>query len=325
MLIKEDMVRRIGKTSALVESGILAAVAVLFTLVGNYIPVLDMVVNVLWPLPIILCGRRNGVKWSILCLVVTGCMVAVLLSPFQALTQCLILGLIGLLMGYGMRKQLSPVKILLLGSLGALISTILSGIAAYVFMDVNVIQVFFSSIDESLDMSSGIFQTLGMNMGQEQLAQMKKMFELVLPAGVLLSAPITAFANYWAARKILARLGDYYDGFPPISQWVFPKWILLFYGAGLVMMIYFGRNNDGSVIYRAGYTVFTMVSMVLLLQGLCVVRWYVEYRQYPRFLIPLSLLLTFTIPIASQFIVVIGAYDMVCDLRKLRHRKPAGE
>lgn len=55
------MIRR--KTSAIVESGILAAIAVIFTLIGNYIPVLDVIVSVWWPLPIILCGRRNGLMW----------------------------------------------------------------------------------------------------------------------------------------------------------------------------------------------------------------------------------------------------------------------
>lgn len=322
---KEDMVRRIGKTSALVESGILAAVAVLFTLIGNYVPVLDMIVNVLWPLPIILCGRRNGLKWSVLCLIVTGCVVAVLLSPLQALTQCLILGLIGLMMGYGMRRQLSPVKTLLLGSLGALISVILSGIAAYVFMNINVIETFYSSLDESLDISSGIFQTLGLgNAAEAQLAQMKKMFELILPAGVLLSAPITAFANYWAARKVLARMGDYYPWFPPMSLWTLPKWLLLPYGIGMVMMVYFGKD-DASIMYRLAFTVYTMVSMMLLLQGLCVVRWYVEYRGGPKFLLPLALMLTFTMPIASQALVVTGAYEMVVDFRKIRHKKPGEE
>ena len=252
-------------------------------------------------------------------------MVAVLLSPLQALTQCLILGLIGLLMGYGMRKQMSPVKTLLLGSLGALISVILSGIVAYVFMNINVIQAFYSSLDESLEMSSGIFQTLGMGKAAEtQLAQMKKMFELILPAGVLLSAPITAFANYWAARKVLARMGDYYPWFPPMSLWALPKWLLLPYGVGMVMMVYFGKN-DASILYRVGFTVYTMVSMMLLLQGLCVVRWYVEYRQGPKFLLPLALMLTFTIPIASQFLVAVGAYEMVMDLRKVRHKKPGEE
>ena len=91
------MIRR--KTSAIVESGILAAIAVIFTLIGNYIPVLDVIVSVWWPLPIILCGRRNGLMWSVLCLLVTGAVVAVLISPLQAVTQVLILGILGLVMG----------------------------------------------------------------------------------------------------------------------------------------------------------------------------------------------------------------------------------
>lgn len=306
------------KTSSLVESGILAAVAVLFTLVGNYIPVLDLIVSILWPLPIILCGRRNGLKWSILCLLVTGCVVAVLLSPLQALTQCLILGLIGLFMGYAMRKQMTPVQTLLMGSLGALLSTVLSALAAYFFMHVNVIEVFFQSIDESVSMSSEIFQTLGMSgFSETQLAQMKKMFELILPAGVLLSAPITAIANYWAARKILGRLGDYYPWFPPFALWKMPKWLLLPYGIGM-MLIFFGQNYQDSLVYRGGYTLYMMMNMLLLVQGLCLIRWYVEYRRYPRILLPLSLLLTFTLPIASQLVVVLGAYEMVFDLRKIR-------
>ncbi len=306
------------KTSSLVESGILAAVAVLFTLVGNYVPVLDLIVSILWPLPIILCGRRNGLKWSVLCLVVTGVVVSVLLSPMQALTQCVILGLIGLFMGYAMRKQMSPVNTLLMGSLGALISTLLSALAAYYLMDVNVIQVFFDSIDESISMSGDLLKTMGMGgFNGAQLDQLKKMFELILPAGIILSAPVTAMANYWAARKILARMGDYYPWFPPFALWKLPKWLLLPYGIGM-MLIFFGQNYQDSWLYRGGYTLYMMMNMLLLVQGLCLIRWYVEYKHYPRILIPLSLILTFTIPIASQLIVVLGAYEMVFDLRKIR-------
>lgn len=311
---------RYHKTSALVESGILAAVAVLFTLVGNYVPVLDLVVSILWPLPLILCGRRNGLKWSILCLVVTGCVVAVLLSPLQALTQCVILGLIGLFMGEGMRRQLSPVKILLLGSLGALISTGLSILAAYYLMDINVVKTFFDSIEESLSMSNDLFKTIGMNgMSDVQMAQLRRIFELILPSGVLLSAPITAFANYWAARKVLARMGDYYPWFPPVSQWVIPKWVLLPYAVGMVIITVYQKSPD-MLLYRAGYTVYMLSSMLLLLQGLCLVRWYVEEKHYPRALMPLALLLTFTMPLASQFVVVMGAYEMVFDVRKIRRK-----
>ena len=64
-----------------------------------------------------------------------------------------------------------------------------------------------------------------------------------------------------------------------------------------------------------------MASMFLLLQGLCLIRWFVEYRHYPRFLLPLALVLTFTMPVVSQFVVVLGAYDMVFDIRKIRRKQ----
>lgn len=109
------MIRR--KTSAIVESGILAAIAVIFTLIGNYIPVLDVIVSVWWPLPIILCGRRNGLMWSVLCLLVTGAVVAVLISP-PGRYPGPYSGHLGSCHGEGMRRQKSPASVLLWGSLG---------------------------------------------------------------------------------------------------------------------------------------------------------------------------------------------------------------
>lgn len=212
------MIRR--KTSAIVESGILAAIAVIFTLIGNYIPVLDVIVSVWWPLPIILCGRRNGLMWSVLCLLVTGAVVAVLISPLQAVTQVLILGILGLVMGEGMRRQKSPASVLLWGSLGALLSVVLSGLAAYFLMGINVVESFTHAIAESVQMTKDIYDTLGVSgiMTTESLERMQHMLSLVLPAGLLLSCPISAFVNYWAARKVLSRLGDPYPWFPPLPR-----------------------------------------------------------------------------------------------------------
>ena len=60
------------KTSAMVEAGILAAIAIVFALISTYVPVLGMLVNFIWCLPIILCGMRNGLRWSIMTLAVSG-------------------------------------------------------------------------------------------------------------------------------------------------------------------------------------------------------------------------------------------------------------
>lgn len=131
----------IRKTSALVEAAILAAIAVIFTLAGEFIPVLGMFTNLFWPLPIILCGRRNGLKWSILCLLVTAAIIAMLVGPFTALTTVLLLGIIGLAMGEGMRRNMSPGKILLVGTVASMVSLVLSIAAGYFLLHVDVLKI----------------------------------------------------------------------------------------------------------------------------------------------------------------------------------------
>lgn len=50
--------------------------------------------------------------------------------------------------------------------------------------------------------------------------------------------------------------------------------------------------------------------MLLLLQGLSVVLWYVQVGK-PRFWFPLAVLTSFVIPLVSQFLVVMGAIEIV--------------
>ena len=103
-----------------------------------------------------------------------------------------------------------------MGSLGALLSVVLSGLAAYFLMGINVVESFTHAIAESVQMTKDIYDTLGVSgiMTTESLERMQHMLSLVLPAGLLLSCPISAFVNYWAARKVLSRLGDPYPLVP---------------------------------------------------------------------------------------------------------------
>ena len=48
----------VRKTSEMVEAGILAAIAVLFAILGTYLPVLGVIFNFLWAVPVAVCGGR---------------------------------------------------------------------------------------------------------------------------------------------------------------------------------------------------------------------------------------------------------------------------
>lgn len=86
----------IRKTSAMVEAGILAAVAIVMALISMYVPVLGAFVNFVWPLPIVICGCRHGLKWSIMTLLVATVIIAMIISPINAFFLAAIFGLLGL-------------------------------------------------------------------------------------------------------------------------------------------------------------------------------------------------------------------------------------
>lgn len=69
----------VRKTSEMVEAGILAAIAVLFAILGTYLPVLGVIFNFLWAVPVAVCGMRNGLRWSIMTLIVAGAVIGSLL------------------------------------------------------------------------------------------------------------------------------------------------------------------------------------------------------------------------------------------------------
>ena len=92
------------KTSAMVEAGILSAIAIVMALIAMYVPVIGAFVNFVWPLPIIICGMRHGFKYSVMTLIVATIIVAIVISPIQAFFLGAIFGLLGLILGvlYGM-------------------------------------------------------------------------------------------------------------------------------------------------------------------------------------------------------------------------------
>ncbi len=319
----------IKKTSALVESAILAAIAVIFTLAGEYIPLVGMFTNLFWPLPIILCGRRNGLKWSTLCLLVTAAIIAMLVGPLTALTTVLLLGIIGLVMGEGMRRNMSPGKILLVGTMASIVSIVLSIAAGYFLLHIDVAKNLTDSLEQSFSLTMDLYKKTGMSLAQmgEMQAQMgaiTKMLKISLPAIVFLSAPITVLINYWGARKVLSRMGEYYPWFPPFAQWQLPKTAILPYllAIGLLFLM---RNRPEHVLYILGYNLFIFFNVIMVINALALIYWYTITRQKSKGLFYLGLFLVFFSQLFSQLAVIVGAYDIIFDFRKLRKRPTESE
>ena len=314
------------KTSAMVEAGILAAIAIVFALISTYVPVLGMLVNFIWCLPIILCGMRNGLRWSIMTLVVSGAVVAILISPINALLLVAVFGPLGLVVGECMKRKLPPVKLMAISSVAAFVSLIASVGITFAFLGSDPISMFFGMFDEALADITAIYKQQGLSEEQIQAATTSaqdsfKLIRLVLPASFVISAPILAFINYWVAKSILNKLGEHFEPFPPFTSIILPRWLAIPYIISLVLVFTFD-GQQASMPYLLGVNLQMLCSFILVMQGLAIIFWYIKDKNLPKWWGKVAVALIFISQFVSQYVVFIGVFDLFMDFRKIRKGQP---
>lgn len=312
------------KTSAMVEAGILAAIAVVMALISMYVPVIGAFINFVWPLPVIICGTRNGIKYSIMTLVVASLIIAIVISPIQAFFLGIIFGLLGLVLGECLRRHLPPVKIMLYGSIAAIIALVLNVVMSFAILDIDPIAMIFSQLDSSLNTMAEFYRSHGISEEETKAAiashaEMLKMMRIIMPGAFFLSAPLFAFINYFVAKKILTRLGERYEELPPFTQWIVPGWVLIPFMLSLGGVTYFFINKQTETwMYKLCVNVQTVCTFALVLQAIVLVYWYVQNKNKPKWWAGVATTLIFFVPIFSQIMVYVGAFDIVVDFRKIR-------
>ena len=307
----------------MVEAGILAAVAIVMALIAMYIPVLGTFVNFVWPLPIIACGVRNGLKWSILTTLVAGLICAMLLNPLQAFILVAVFGILGLILGECMRRNTSPLAILFYGSIGGLLALAINFAIAFLILDINPVAMLFESFDQGLIQMAEFQRSKGI--AEAEIAatiasykELIRMMRIIMPGAFLLTAPVLAFINYWAAKKILTKLGNHFEELPPFRNLVIPRWCLLPYALSL-LGIGFAAQYLGTEhwIYLLLVNIQMVFSAIFVLQGLSLAYWYCYEKNKPRYLAHILAFFIF-IQIVSFVVLWVGAFDCVADFRKLR-------
>ena len=264
----------VRKTSEMVEAGILAAVAVLFAILGAYLPILGALFNLLWPVPVAVCGMRNGLRWSVMTLIVAGAVIGSLLGPLQSLSIMAMFGLMGLVLGECLHRGYRPVKTLLFSSVATLISIILSIGLGMLVLGTDPVNLMFEGMEQAMQESTVYYREAGMS--EEQIAAAVKdnqnllaTIRLILPGSLVVCSPILAFANYMAARKILGKMGVAFEPLPPFTHWRVPEYFIWPYGLS-VMVVSFWRDAP-QLVFDLAMNLQMVVSVVFFVQGLAVV------------------------------------------------------
>ncbi|MDD4599706.1 hypothetical protein SDC9_04210 [bioreactor metagenome] len=312
------------KVKPMVEGGVLSAVAIIFAIISAYLPVIGPFVNLIWPVPIILLGVRHGYKWSILATAVAGVLIAMLMHPLHAVSVVVGFGLIGIVVGYAIRAEYSPMKIIAWGAVASFVSKAAVLAISAVVLGMNPLTMQTDVLGTAVGQAVELYR--GMGMTEENLAQIAgnmqglvDLLKVILPSGFVLAAILDTYLNFMLARIVLRKLGHHIEGFPPFKLWSLPQFIGYFFILSLVGM-YWGKSRELVMLYNIAANIQVLTSMFLFVQGLALFYFVGDKYNLSRLVRGIILVLILTSGFLSQGLIFAAAIDMAVDYRGLRRR-----
>lgn len=313
------------QTKALVEGAVFAGVTALLGIVYYYSSYLGIIAMV-WPVPVIIVGYRNGLKASILSAMSAGLIVSMLTQPLVGVGLLLGFGLPGILMGYMISKRVSPYIIVVLCGLVLSITMVSEFVLSLMASGIDIM-TFFTSFDTTFRQQMEFVLNLYRQMGiaEKDLQYMSDYFsktvdmvKLIFPSALLISGLMFSLIDYKLTRLILKRIGHVIPDIEAFSKWRLKEpysFILL----GLSVLAGIVSNYKISGLSAAALNVSTILMLIFSVIGVSVVVYY--SRVYgDRYAVPKAMriaIIVLIVLVFMQFVALIGILDMFLNIRKL--------
>jgi len=308
------------RTRALVESALLAAIGVVLVLVGYYVPILGTIAMFLWPLPSAVCVIRHGTRWGFLSSLVTGLALLLFMDWFTVLGLWILFAATGITFGYTIKEGYSSMTIILLTSVAFLVGIVASFLSMYLIGGFSVSDLLDAYVSSLGSASSAVEKILGRDsLGQfGDLENLKNQMLRLLPGGVLAGAVIQSYLSFEVGRRVLDRIGCHVEPLPPFSEWILPDYIGFIAIASFIALI-LGQQYNNDVVLLIGENVFSVMCLVMFIQGASLVSYYLLRAGFPGFLVGLAVVFLFLTSGINTLIMVVGLSDVLFDFRRLRY------
>ncbi|MFL0248328.1 YybS family protein [Candidatus Clostridium stratigraminis] len=321
------MDKSIYKTKSIVEAGIISAIIIVLMLITSYMPFIPFIGTMILPLPVAILYVRHDLKVTILAILVSTIIIAMVFNPVKALLSVLSFSLVGLVLGYGVRKDKNSTVTLLLLTVATAISNAISiVITAALIEKTSLYSLLVSSINT---MNDALKQTIdiykGMSMPQQQLDQFQAIIKLLTPelfiniaaASIIIGAFLSSIINYLVAKAVLRRLGINLKKLRNFTE----IYINSLAGAIIIIPLPLGvylqakKIAIGAPILTSGLMIMQYVYLVI---GISVVTYFLLNKfKLTKGIIVLIIIATFTNSLFATVFLYVGLADMIFDFRKI--------
>ena len=312
-------------TRALVESAILAAVTALLGVIYYYTQYLG-IIALIWPVPVIIVGYRNGLKASILSALSAALIVSLITHPLVGVGLLAGFGLPGVLMGYMMKKKSSPYLIILVCGIVLAFTSLAELVLSLKVagMDITtVLQNVQSSFVEQMEITANMARQ--MCLPEENIKIMEnysesfiEMAKILLPSVIFFGGIFSSFVDFKFARLILRRIGYEVSDIEKFMYWRIPEpysLALLITAVAAAAISYFKLPGWETVAAN----IFIIILYTFMILGISIIVYFTKVygNKYDvpkgvRIIIVVAVILFF-----SQFIPLIGLVDITFNLRRL--------
>jgi uncharacterized protein YybS (DUF2232 family) len=307
--------------SAMAESSLMAAIGAILVLVGYYVPIIGFFAMLLAPVPSAIAVIRHNLKWGVLCSLTTALILLLLIPPITVFGLWTAFGLMGVSLGYGVRKNYSSSSLVAFAALFGCI-----GAAVGFFLGLWILEI---SLDQWLDQTMNSFLFVLENapqimpeehMFRELIADpelFKSSLLMAIPSSLILAGVIEAYLDFEVLRRVLKRFEYQVQPLPPFSRWIFPEY-LAFAGIAGYLLVLSSPYHNIQMLHTAGIYILSITTPFFWVEIISLIFFYL----WPRFKLGCILVayvavtLIFT-PWAS-FLAILGLTDILFDYRRIR-------
>lgn len=315
------------RAKAIAEGAFMAAITAMLAVAGLYIPFIQVLVFLVWTIPIILVIVRHGMTAGLISTAVAGLIVLILAGPLRAFLAVIQFGGLALTYGYAFQRRWPAGTILLAGSVVMVLSTLVLYYLIFLVTGINTLDI-AAELQAAIDPTIELYKNLGMinpeqglteEAVREVLAQTIAVFTLLLPAMFIVAGAASAFLNYFAAQKILARFKVEISHFPPFHQWRLPWWTVWGFILGLGCNMA-GNYLSHTTLSKTGLNIMAVYAPVFIILGLSVLVWLIhKYLKGERiYRLLLFFLIFLFLPLAVRLLLILGLLDLLFNYRRLR-------
>ena len=320
-------------TKAIVEASLIAVIISLIMIIMGYLPIISFIGTLILPIPVAILYIRHNSKITITAILLSIILTSLVYSPIIAIRSAITCSIVGVVLGYCVKKNKKSSLTLLFLSIGCAISNILTVAFTLLFIEkISIVNFISNKLDfmkqtmkVSVDELKILYSQQGISTKQFKL--LNENFELinktdvmlvlaVIPAFVFIYALISAYLNYMVSRAVLAKLDYKMEPVLPFSKLYVPNIV----GAVLIGIVCIGiiissKQIPGGKFIQGSSQLLVM--NVFVINGIAASTYFFRVKKnISKPIVVLIIVLTMLSPLRNIYFSI-GLMEMLFDFRKL--------